>query len=44
MSFIEFMLWKGGAMCLVAFLLGCFNLLPTQEQSEQSAKPPDAKP
>ena len=31
MEFTDYMLWKLGGLMLIAFLLGCFNLLPEQE-------------
>lgn len=33
MEFTEFQLWKMGLGCLFFFLMGCFNLLPTEEPS-----------
>lgn len=39
MEFTEFQLWKLGLGCLFFFLMGLFNLLPTEEQNE---KPPPA--
>ncbi len=35
MEFTEFMLWKIGIGCAIFFLLGAFNLLPTEEQNEK---------
>jgi hypothetical protein len=30
MDYIEFKLWKLGALVLLAFVMGCFGLLPTE--------------
>ncbi len=38
MEFTDYMLWKLGGLCLLAFLLGCFNLLPEEEQSEKQER------
>ncbi len=38
MEFLDYMLIKLGGLCLLAFLLGCFNLLPEEEQSEKQER------
>jgi len=38
MEITDYMLWKLAGLALIAFLLGCFNLLP--EQGDSSKPPP----
>ena len=43
MDFLEYMLWKLGALAVIAFLLGFFNLLPGQGRRDKQAGGQDRK-